>query len=92
VSTVSTADASLPYLTRTYDTNDDNTCASVAAAIFFAYYYDHIDTSYVLAGNVTANGRVLTDILISYIEPRHDIIDGTFTLQVSIVTDGQVYE
>ncbi len=44
-------------------------CGSVAAAIFFAYYYDHINTKYVLPGNITSDGFVLTRLLTKYIEP-----------------------
>ncbi len=82
ISLTSSANTALSYLTRTYNYNINNNCASVAAAIFFAYYYDYIDKSYALPNYITSDGKTFINLLISFIEPNHDIIDGTFTTQV----------
>lgn len=37
----------LPYHSRYFDYNDNNTCGSTAAAILTYYYYDHVAKSYI---------------------------------------------
>ena len=39
--------STLPYHSRYFDYNDNNTCGSTAAAIFTYYYFDHVSKSYI---------------------------------------------
>ncbi len=71
---VSATSSSLPYLTKPYDTNNGNICGATASAILLEYYYSHIDSSVVLPANITSDGEILTNLLVSYVPGGANVI------------------
>lgn len=68
--TRSIAQGELVNDTRLFDTNTNDNCGSTAAAILFTYYREHLNKNYVKDAYFTADGRALTDLLITHIEPN----------------------